>query len=234
MYSTRLFESTSRLFRDTYFAKGPSCKLNPSSVKAGPMIDFQPIAIFNLRIGYEFVEYFGAQGYLQSYEDTDASYSDNTRKDMEQSAYSTQGHHYYIEPALQVKVGCFAARTKFAFEYWIVKLHEGDNYFYDGQLDTLVPNRKLIWTNDTDLLFVNGRLTAGLRYSEVMPGARGAHMRVGPLLAWSFNKDDYTSFNKPTLLMVLGWYLRHEYRMGPVPYVCVGFSFSADFLKSAD
>jgi hypothetical protein len=230
MYSMRLFDSSSLLFRDTFFAIGPSLKLNPAYLKVGPLIDFQPITILNIRIAYEFIQYFGSFGYLQSYNVSNAPYSDDTRDETKQSAYSTNGHHYYIEPTLQMKVGDFAARTKFAFEYWVMNLHQGDRFFYDATLDTLVPIKKLVWTNDTDFLYMNGPLTMGIRYSAVIPGTDEYHMRVGPIVAWSFNTNDYTSFNKPTILMILGWYVRHPNRQGGVPYILLGFSFSTDFL----
>jgi hypothetical protein len=230
MYSLRLFDSSSLLYRDTFFALGLSLKASPAYLKVGPLIEFQPIAILNMRIGYEFIQYFGTFGYLQSYSVSNAPYSDDTRDETKQSAYSTDGHHYYIEPTLQMKSGDFAARSKFAFEYWDMNLHQGDRYFYDATLDTLVPLRKLIWTNDTDFVYMKGPWTAGIRYSAVIPGTDSYHMRVGPLVAWSFNTHEYTSFSKPTILIVSGWYVRHPNRQGGVPYILLGFSFSTDLL----
>ena len=232
MYSRRLMDSTSVLFRDTYIAVGPYLKLNPAYLKVGPVVEVQPIAVFNLRAGYEFVRYFGTFGILQSYTESDAAYSDAERADTEDNAYVTNGHHIYIEPMLQMKIGNIAARTKFGIEYWKVDLHGSDDYFYDQTLDTLVPNETFFFTNDSDLLYMNGRLTVGLRFSGVFPGTESSHMRLGPLFAWSFNTDDYTSFNKPTLLCILGWYLDHPNRVGPMPYILVGFSFTSDFLNS--
>jgi hypothetical protein len=230
MFARRLAESTSPLFRDTFFAGGLSTKLNPAYLKIGPLIDFQPIGIFNLRLGYEYLRYFGTMGYLQSAPDADVNFSDDARKNTEDDAYSTGGHHFFAEPTLQMKVGKIAVRSKFAFEYWDLDLEEDDEYFYDATLDTLVPDKKMLWSNDSDLLYMSGQLTLGVRYSAVFPGNDLQHMRVGPLLAWSFHTRDYSSFNKPTLLMILGWYFKHPDRVGAVPYVLVGFSFSSDLM----
>jgi len=232
MYSKRLADSSSVLFRDTFFAIGPLVKLNPAYVKAGGLIDFQPIAVFNLRLGYEFIDYFGTMGYLQSTAVKNADYDDDLRKDNEDDAYSTKGHHYFAEPTVQMKVGKIAVRSKFGFEYWDLDLHKKDKYFYDATLDTMVPVKKTVWTNDSDLIYMNGPLALGVRYSAVIPGTDQSHMRVGPLFAYSFNTNDYTSWNKPTLLVVLGWYLDHPNREGAVPYTLVGFSFSMDFLAA--
>lgn len=232
MYARRLADSTSPLFRDTFFAMGLMTKLNPAYVKVGPLIDFQPIGIFNLRLGYEYLRYFGTMGYLQSYPDAEANFSDDARDDTEDDAYSTGGHHFLAEPTIQMKVGKIAARSKFAIEYWKLDLEDEDDYFYDATLDTLVPNEKVLWSNDTDLIYMSGQLTFGVRYSAVFPGNDLEHMRVGPLMAWSFHTRDYGGFNKPTLLMILGWYFKHPDRVGAVPYVLVGFSFSSDLMGS--
>ncbi len=230
MYARRLADSTSPLFRDTFFAGGLSTKLNPAYLKIGPLIDFQPIGIFNLRLGYEYLRYFGTMGSLQSAPNADGNFSDDAREDTEDDAYSTGGHHFFAEPTLQMKVGKIAVRSKFAFEYWDLDLEDDHEYFYDATLDTLVPDKKMLWSNDSDLLYMSGQLTLGVRYSAVFPGNDLQHMRVGPLLAWSFHTRDYSSFNKPTLLMILGWYFKHPDRVGAVPYVLVGFSFSSDLM----
>jgi hypothetical protein len=58
-------------------------------------------------------------------------------------------------------------------------------------------------------------------------------MRVGPLVAFSFNTKEFGSgFNKPTVLANVAWYLDHPNREGGVPYVLLGFAFSSDLLPS--
>ena len=233
LYSKRLVESDSALFGDTFLAPGLSLKLNPACLGLGALVDFQPIAVFHLRVGYEWNLYFGTMGYLRSYPASDADHSDDARKDTAELAYGTRGHRLYAQPALQIKVGKLAARTAFGFEYWAVDLHQGDRYFYDATLDTLVPEKKLVSTNDTDVLFRNDRLAAGLRTSAVFPGTGQSHLRLGPFFAWSFNNRERSWLNKPTLIAILGWYLRHPNRVGAVPYALIGFSFTCDLLPAA-
>ncbi|MCX8123458.1 MAG: hypothetical protein N3F66_04760 [Spirochaetes bacterium] len=232
MYSRKLVDSNSLLFRDTFIAPGLSTKLNPAYLKIGPVIDFQPIAVFNVRFGYEYITFFGTSGFLLSYPiaNKDVDFDDDTRKDMKDQAYSTSGHHYFVEPTFQLKAGKVALRTKFPLLYFNIDLKNEDKYFYDATLDTLVPNNKMIWANDTDLLYLDGQLIVGARYSAVFPSNNLEHMRIGPLIAWSFHTHDYTSFNKPTFLMILGWYLKHPNREGVLPYILAGFSFSSDFM----
>ncbi len=245
MYSRRLMESDSILFRDTYFAIGPTTSLSPAYVKAGPVIEFQPIALFNLRAGYEYVYYLGTFDCLQSYPFSDASFHDDRRASDGDKAYGTGGHHYFAEATVQMKYKIVALRSKFGGEYWDMNLRKKyrfeylwwnlvkDRYFYDITLDTLVPNKGFTWTNDSDLLFMKDKWVVGARFSGVFPGTDSDHMRIGPLFAWTFKTKKYTSFSRPTLIFNAGWYLKHPHRIGPLPYILVAFSFSSDFLNPA-
>jgi hypothetical protein len=78
IYSKRLAVSFSLLFRGIFLALGLLVKLKPAFIKAGGLVDFQPIAIFNLRLGYEFINYFSTLGYLQLSPLSDADYDDDT------------------------------------------------------------------------------------------------------------------------------------------------------------
>jgi hypothetical protein len=247
VFQRRLMDSESLLFRDTFVSGAASLKLNPAFLKVGPTIELQPIAVLNVRAGYEFLRYFGTFGFLQSYPDPSADYADSARKKTEDMAYSTSGHHVFIEPTLQVKVKSVALRSKLAVEYWNMDVTDGTRVFYDATLDTQVPAKGWVLANDTDLVYLAGRLTLGARFSGVWPlytsdhfGPAGepadfagaSHLRVGPLVAFSFNTDEYTGFNKPTLLAVVNWYLDHPNREGGVPYILLGFSFTSDFLSA--
>jgi hypothetical protein len=247
VFQRRLMDSESLLLRDTFVSGAASFKLNPAFIKVGPIVELQPLAILNVRAAYEFVSYFGTQGFLQSYEDPTFSYADDARDKTEGSAYGTSGHHVFIEPTLQAKIKSVAIRSKLAIEYWNVALTGGHKVFYDATLDTQVPGKGWVLANDTDLVYTAGKLTVGARFSGVWPlysdadygfagkpeGFEGnSHMRVGPIVAYSFNTREYSSFNKPTLLAVINWYLDHPNREGGVPYILLGFSFTSDFLSA--
>lgn len=239
VFQRRLMDSDSILFRDTFVNGALSLKLNPAYYKIGPTVDIQPIALLNLRLGYEFMGYFGTFGYLQSWseprleQDGHSPFEEDHRVANEEAGlnYVTTGHHAFVEPTLQLKVSKVAVRTKWPIEYWNMALQdmdgdgETDRVFYDATLHTLVPANGLVVSTDTDVLYVSGKhLTAGLRYSGVFPqygasafagGAEpataldGSHHKLGPLVAWTFKQRDYSAFNRPTLLFVGGWYLDH-------------------------
>lgn len=249
VYQKRLFDSPSLLLRDTYASAAASLKVSPAFFKLGPVVEFQPLAVFNLRAGYEYVQYFGTFGSVQSYPDSFQNYADDVRDVTKDAAYGTSGHHFFLEPMLQAKVKSVALRTKLAIEYWNVNLHDGGprSTFYEPTLDTLVPGKGWVLANDTDLLWLAGKWTLGARLSAVwpryndnanavepLPGQRlptNKHVRVGPLVAYSFDTHPGGVMTKPTVLLIAGWYLNHENRTSAMPYLLGGFSFSTELLS---
>jgi hypothetical protein len=175
--------------------------------------------------------------------------------------YPASGVHLMIEPTLQGRFGPVAIRNKLAIEYWYMRLPGDQRVFYDVTLDTLVPGNGWVVTNDLDVLFVTKfRLMVGARYSIVKPiyeaddyrfsvdrsAEDNTVQRLGPLLYYTFFDRGYTGFNKPTLLLVVNWYVDHRYRRGQapaqilpavfvqhpaMPYIILGFSFQSDFIN---
>ncbi|MFB1483706.1 hypothetical protein [Corallococcus sp. RDP092CA] len=249
VYQKRLFDSPSVLLRDTYASAAASLKLSPAFFKLGPVVEVQPLAVLNLRAGYEYVQFFGTFGSIQSYPDAFQPYDDDLRSATNDTAYGTSGHHFFVEPMLQAKVKSIALRTKLAIEYWNVSLHDGGTRgtFYDPTLDTLVPGKGWVLANDTDLLWLGGKWTLGARLSAVwprydedatavepLPGRKlptNQHLRVGPLVAYAFDTRPGGLMSKPTVLLIAGWYLKHENRVNAMPYLLGGFSFSTDLLS---
>ncbi|RKH58274.1 hypothetical protein [Corallococcus aberystwythensis] len=249
VYQKRLFDSPSLLLRDTYASAGASLKLSPAFFKLGPVVELQPAAIFNLRAGYEYVQFFGTFGSVQSYPDSFQPYDDDLRSETNDAAYGTSGHHFFVEPMLQAKVKSLAVRTKLAIEYWNMSLQDGGprGTFYDPTLDTLVPGKGWVLANDTDVLWLAGQWTLGARLSAVwprysedanavepLPGRTlptNQHVRVGPLVAYAFDTKPGGVMTKPTVLLIAGWYLKHENRANAMPYLLGGFSFSTELLS---
>lgn len=264
------------LFRDTFLFLGISPRINPTSINLGPAIEIQPLSMFNLRVAFEFISFFSTLGLLQSFSSPVDEYDDRLLRDCastdrvvlqarcggasEPRNYKASGLHLMIEPLLQAKFGPIAIRNKLSFEYWYLHARAGDRVFYDIILDTLAPRNGWVMANDLDVLFVSMfGLTAGLRYSVVQPLYRAAdfrpgeesvhdngHQRLGPLIAFTFFDRGYTGFNKPTLLLIMGWYLDHRYRGGQapagvlpgafvqspgMPYLLLGFAFQSSFFK---
>ena len=125
-----LSDSDSALFRDTFVNGAAALKLNPAYFKVGPTVDIQPIALLNVRLGYEYMRFFGGFGYLQSFDAPEAladgsSPFEKSIRDANDEAglnYVTSGHHMFVEPTFQIKVKKVAVRSKTAIERWRMAL----------------------------------------------------------------------------------------------------------------
>lgn len=248
-----LYRSAKPIARDNFFFFGIAPRLNPAFVKVGPAIEIQPLSIFNLRVTAEFIDYFSSFGMLQSFTTPNVDYSDTTMGERRGLGlnYRTFGAHVILEPLFQFRFGNIVVRNKSTFEYWRLRLREGDSVFYDVTVDTLIPNNGWVFTNDLDALYLfKFGLTAGIRYTVVHPFYRQSdylagetlrvsnnqHQRLGPLLAYTFYDHPYTRFNRPTLILIVNWYAEHRWRTGldvspAIPYIVVGFGFQSDILK---
>lgn len=247
-WKKKLYATDHVLFRDGYLALAIAPKVNPSFSRIGPAFEWQPIAVFRLAGGAEYVQFFSTFGNLQSYESPRADYRDRVRADHASEAYAASAFHATIEPLVQMKVGPIAARARATAEYWDASLERGDRVFYASATDVLAPNRGWVVTETADLLYVPGNgVVAGLRVTETRPLYRDAdfaegertiansHRRAGFLAAWTPQTVRATRLGRPTFFLVGGWYVEHRFRTeGPnamLPNLAGGVAFTFDSSK---
>ena len=270
----RLYASEKAITRTNFMFLGAYPKLNPASAQLGIGGELQPASIFNIRAFAEVQQFFGTFGFLQSFTTPTANYSDHTLKDLRddpvRAPQSTRMFHASIQPMLQLKVGPVAVRSLLLLDYWDFKVRDGDTTAYEPTVDTLLPDKGWTLSTDTDVLYT-GRpgLAIGVRHSYVRPFYKqrhfasatddnqaafaaydgdNSHHRAGLFAAYTFRDDGPSRFNKPTVLLIMSWYLTHRYRTGEpgsplpmdgrpddytsraFPYLILGFAFESDFL----
>ncbi len=247
----RLYHSSSPILSDNFLFFGATPRVNPAFIKAGPSLEIQPLSILTLRFGFELMQIFGSFGELQSFASPLDNYSDSTLDKNTNAGrnYVTSGSHFTFEPTLRMKLGPVALVNRFSIEYWAMNVHTGDTVFYESTLDTLVPARGWILSNDLDLVYISKlKFVIGARYSVVHPLYQpgdfrpgeaqvnlNGHQRLGPLFAYTFFDHPFARFNKPTLVLIVNWYVDHRWRTGAdvsagVPYAVLGFGFVSDLL----
>lgn len=256
MYHRRLTKRTGRLFEDTHFGLGLTPALAPSIVRLGATAELVPLAILHLRASYYLITYFGHD--IFKAHDFDSPYDDYSHETLKGRSENHQGLSTYggqaeLSALLQGKVGPIAFRNEVLFYHNNVKLRDGNDVFYDLRHDILAPSRGWFVGNDTDILYVNEkiRLTAGVRgtYFHIFypdsvyePGDqpdidnRNDHARVGPVIAYSFKDRPKRRFLKPTLFLVVQWWVKHRYRAGQeinqgLPLMVLGFSFNGELWR---
>jgi hypothetical protein len=131
--------------------------------------------------------------------------------------------------------------------YFDMDLRADDQVWYEATLDAPIPGTGWVVANDLDVLYMTDfGLNTGVRYSSVFPqydtrqspqDTDTSHHRVGLLAAYTFFDEGYTAFNKPTVVLISSWYLKHRYRTGQdvsqaVPYVVLGFAFTSDLIDA--
>lgn len=262
----RLYKSEQEISANNFGFLGTFVKLNPAGAQLGAGGELQPLSMFNLRAFAEVQRYFGAFGSLQSFTSANANHSDATLADLADTARAANVFHASIQPLLQARVGPVAIRALLQLDYWDLALRSGDAVAYEPTLDTLLPDRGWTLSTDTDVLYV-GRpgLAIGVRHSYVRPlygrdhftsdadeaayGGDNAHQRIGLIGAYTLRDGGLSTFSKPTVILVVSWYLRHRFRTGEpdaipldgrpddytsraVPYLLAGFAFESDFLPA--
>jgi hypothetical protein len=264
----RLYASHKAIARNNFAFAGVYAKLNPASAHLGAGGEIQPASIFNLRAMGEVQKYFGTLGFLQSFPTANANYSDATLADLRDGALTPPQTatvlHASIQPMLQLKVGPIAMRALFQLDYWNLHVRPGDTTAYEATFDTLLPDDGWTLSVDTDVLYTGKpNLAVGLRHSLVRPfykdrhftdqadaaaydGANGHH-RLGLFAAYTLADHGPSTFNKPTMILIVSWYLSHRWRLGEpdvlapgtrpedftsraFPYLLLGFAFESDLL----
>ncbi|MBL0217285.1 MAG: hypothetical protein IPQ07_25830 [Myxococcales bacterium] len=264
----RLYYSEKAVTKTNFAFAGMFPRLNPASASVGLGGELQPASVFNVRAFGEVQQYFGTFGYLQSFGSAGANYSDHRldqlRDDPVQKPQAARIFHASIQPLVQLKLGKVALRALFQLDYWNLDVRSGDTTAYEPTFDTLLPDRGWTVSTDTDVLYTGKKgLAIGLRHTFVKPLYKArhfadqaafdaydddnSHQRLGLFAAYTLRDTGPSRFNKPTLILIMSWYLSHKYRAGEpgtlpldhtsddyrsraIPYVLAGFAFESDLM----
>ena len=250
----RLYDpGDSRIMAQNFWAITAAPILSPGLMRLGVAAKLQPLAILKLEVKWEYLNYFGNFDLVQSYDSANAEYSDSDIANGGDAGlnYATDGWQLTLDGEARAKVGPVIVRNRFKAGYLEVALKGDDKVFYEQYFDLLLPGKGWFFTNDLDVLFqVTNRLIVGVRYAfmgvnyaddmfavgEDKTTDSAPTQRVGPLVAYTFCDDvPGASYNKPTLLLLVNWYVQHRYRTGePVnqalPYIALGFAFTGDLI----
>lgn len=252
-YRYQLVKRDTPLFRDSFLLAGAHGFLTPAFVRVGPTLEVQPLGILNLSATYDFVGYFGAFDQLQSFRTPTAqSGPDDLRKwGKEGRDYATWGHLVTLSALLQLRVRNFAFRNQLKFYWAKVDLRGNDTVFFDFANDILQPNNGWVLTNDSDaLLLLKAPVAIAVRHTlthafytqdmflfgEPVSNPNGPTSRIGPGIVWTLFDYPGARFNKPALILLAQWWLRHRWRTGEqihpaLPYAVIGFQFEGDLWK---
>jgi hypothetical protein len=247
-YRMQLSHRPEPAFFDSYGSVQLDTEVTPAYGVVGARLEVQPVALFNFWASYGFVGTFGSFGNTHSLPAAGDEYDDTTMGDTEDQDYSTIGQKAIISGLFQFGMAGLAVRSNVKAHWMSMDLRDGDRVFWDATLDVLVPNSGWVITNDADLLVLTDfDLKIGLRHTVTQALYRAEqrndeknintpHHRIGPAFLYTFFEDDVGStWNKPTVLLLAQWWVRHRYRTTEapgLPYLVIGFVQEGDFVTS--
>lgn len=244
-YRYRLYDTASKLKDGAHIGFGVEPVLNPALTRVSAMLTVQPLAILRLRAAYGLLAHFGTFDFMQSYNTPTADYYTAEYESTTDTRYASVGTQLQLAALLQAKVGPIAIRNDLQTFRTDVPLRDRDGdgrpdtVFYFIRDDMMIQGTGWHLINDSDILYISTfGLTAGVRSTVVKafyddasfrPGEstedpNGPAWRLGPLLAYSFydRPVERRRFNKPTILLISQWHIKHRYRAAGSP------AFSSD------
>ncbi|KIG13009.1 hypothetical protein DB30_00783 [Enhygromyxa salina] len=260
-YEYRLYDKDKTILNGSNLAIYFRPIVNPAITLIGATVQVQPAAVLRLRATYSYVQWFGTFQFMQTYESPHEDYSE-TRLDAQADAgenYVTGGHQVELEALVQARYkGLVFRSATFGIYNHYDNLRGDDDLFYAVRYDILAPAKGWMITNDTDLLWLQDfkgprHATAmfGARASTVMPiysdevyeegdvidNPNGPQFKLGPALGYIFYDRPDRKFNKPTLLMMPQWNIKHRWRTGrdvstAMPTIVIAFVFSGQLWGS--
>ena len=194
---------------------------------------------------------FGTLGYVVGFPSALEDASDAVISDSD--AIQTTGRITTLTAELRAKVRSVVVRSRGAMIHSKMDLEAGDNVWYEGINDVLMPADGWMLHVDSDLLWMDGGpLIFGVRHTldyvfypslpgvdSSLVGQKTPNHRFGLLAAYRFRDAPGAAFDRPTVAVIVNWHLKHPYRAGQeinqaMPYILVAFAFRGDLFSSND
>ncbi len=249
-YRLQLVRRPGALYQDSYLALKLHTFLNPAFGRVGPLLEFAPLTVLQFTVLYDYVGWFTTFDQLQSFPTPTVDYSDTALDEGGEADrnYAAHGHLVTLGMLLQAKIGRVAVRDNLKAYYADLKLRDQDTVYYDQTLDILEPDEGWALTNDADLIYLfDFGLKIGARHTLTHAFYQARHFlpgepvsrpnspthRIGPAALFTFYDRPDRRFNKPTLILLAQWWVRHRWRTGvdthaAIPYTALAFAFEGD------
>jgi len=167
-------KDTSPLWNDLYIQSGVQYLVSPAFARGGVHLEWLPIAVFQLRLRYDYDYYAGNAGSLLNFNSRNAAYSDKVVDARKGSELTAHANRIVINPILRVKFGEFIVRN--SLNYYRYQISANHPYFLERSLDILVAQKGQIYSNKLSMLHILNLPTA-------------KKTLVGPLFEYLYSKE---------------------------------------------
>lgn len=253
-YRRALLVRPGLLFRDSLVAVKAHVFATPAFLYVGPRIEIQPVSVIGVSATCDVVGYFGSFGSILGYPSPRGDASDSARRERARQGDNRAmvGVNVRLSTLLQGRVGPVAVRSQLHFNYAQLPLDAQDRVYYEPALDFLHPNGGWSLLSELDafyffpkgwLLAVRYTVTKGF-FKSVNPPLEDARdrsipalHRLGPGVLYTFFDRPGSRFNRPTIILLSQWWIRHPWRTGvdthpAIPYAVLAFSFEGTLWPS--
>lgn len=209
-------DSDSIVFRNNHIGAGISDDISPASNEIGAYLEFEPIAVFNLRVQYNYVNYFGMFSAIVLFPTRDANYSSGIMNHIDNdNIIAATGTHLKIMPTLQAEFKRVIMTNMSSFEWFDIN---ENGYFYEPTNDMLMKTKEYFFSNMTILGYQirgsgdNDRMIIGTRYSYLRAESSSKQrQQLDGAFIWMMG-DKRWFMEKPRLVFVAGGFLEDRYR----------------------
>jgi len=224
-------DGASPLARGRYVQLGPTLGVNPAWAQAGVAVEWVPVAVLQLRLGYDAFAFFGANHSLLRFPSGDARFGRAELAARSSAEETGIGHRASARPVLRAKLGPVVLRSQTDLHGYALSRIPG--WYYESEYDTLLRETDWLLANRTAAMAELWRgageatLLAGPMFEVTRAGAaRLVRRRAGAAAFWA-PAARWLGFDRLRLYALAGVVLADRNRRGE-PFAVLGFGGDAD------
>ncbi len=215
------------LLEDTYVQTNATVMFTPAFTRAGVDVAFQPATIFELRVRYSVVGYYGAFTAVYLYDDPDTVYDGDTRREMDRT--SGIGSRLSVQPTLRAKGGPIVFQGWSIFRYHTLspgQTTDVGDYWVEPELNLMIGRPGTSWDHngllaaeldlDSAIVYLGGVVT--YRHTD---DSDDSIFRLGPAVVWMPEGGNWT------VLGIAQFYAQDRlYTQAAPPYIAARLQYS--------
>lgn len=219
------------LFKTRFLSLTGTATYNPAEWSVQAALEYEPIAVFQLRAWYEYRGYFGQYGEILSWNHTVPDISDAAITAEEPNAQAAGRSTFRLEPKLRIAYGPIGVQDVVGLSYGTIGVRSGDISYFDPGAVMTMPVNGFTVSNQLSVVYLAGPLTAGALWEYFAPQGIGPDNqvhRVGVVAAYTFFDAPRAYVNKPTLIALATYNVVQRTRAGLWPTLVFGVSTETD------
>jgi len=132
----RRADRPSALEQGSYLELGGFLELRPDGALLSLGLDWVPLAVLELRAGYQVTPFFGRSVSLLRFDAPTARFGDDVLSAREGEEQTGFGQRLYASPVLRARLGPFVLRSEASARLY--RMSSSPGYYYESEHDTLL------------------------------------------------------------------------------------------------